>query len=429
MSATSNETTKNEFSLLDDVILNENDLTEEAKARFTYHTDILNAFEKYRCRIRCSENLTPLARHKLFSLLSISYANGKQVLNYMAEKHERLSRNLPVVGPVVITGLPRTGTTLLYNLLACDAQCRAPLFTDIFIDPAPPVARSNFAEQERRVVKATPLLKMFTENMDGTKNGVESCHPFFPIEEDYFLLGHAAYAVFHLAIILTDQTEFGAHVSDEMKKDFVYDYHETFLRMLNSVDAPSSHWLLKAPAHLLYLDTLLRHYPNAAMIMTHRSLNEVLPSFYRMMSSIETVYSVEANSASVREALTAQYTQFFDKMVECLVKFRTEQSTKNIFDVNYDDLMEQPIETVRRIYDHFNLKWSDEFEMGMKTWLRDNPQGKQGRHSYSLDEFGLTQEDIETRYADYTNLFLQSSASDKTRCNQSSSANKTNETI
>jgi hypothetical protein len=69
------------------------------------------------------------------------------------------------------------------------------------------------------------------------------------------------------------------------------------------------------------------------------------------------------------------------------------------------------MKTVGRIYDHFGLKWSDEFEMGMKTWLRVNPQGKRGRHTYNLADFGLTHESIETRYSDYINLFLRSTSS------------------
>jgi hypothetical protein len=416
MSTTSDEIAKKELSLLDDLMLNENDLTEEAKTRFTYHTDILNAFEAYRQRILYDGTLTSMARHKHFYALSSYYAHAKQVLNYMAANKELLSHSLPIVGPVVICGLPRTGTTLLYNLLACDPHCRAPLFTDMDVDPTPPIARSNSVEQERRV---RSLLQSLADVMDGTGNDFESSHPFYPIEEDYLILTQAGICVFQMATILSDESDFSVDLSDEMKKDFAYDFHETFLRMLNSVDAPSSHWLLKAPAHVFHLDTLFRHYPNAAMVITHRNINEVLPSFYRLMFSTEKLFSIEMMSPSVRKARIVQYTQFFDKMVECLVKFRTEQSTKNIFDVNYDDLMEQPIETVRRIYDHFGLKWSDEFEMGMKTWLRDNPQGKRGRHAYSLADFDLTYEDIEARYGDYINLFLRSS----------SSTNKTNETV
>jgi hypothetical protein len=412
MSATSNETTKEELSLLDDLIFNENDLTEEAKRRFIYHTDILNAFEAYRQRILHDETLPPMARHKLLSALGSYYTNSKQVLNYMAANNELLSRSLPIVGPVVICGLPRTGTTLLYNLLACDPHSRAPLFTDMGVDPAPPIARSNSVEQERRV---RSLLQSLAGVMDGTGNDFESSHPFLAIEEDYTILNQAGFNPSQMVMVLDGQSDFTVYLSNEMKKDFIYDYHETFLRMLNSVDAPSSHWLLKAPLHLFHLDTLLQHYPNAALIMTHRNINEVLPSFYRLTFNIEKVFSVEMNSPSARKARIAQYTQYFDKMVECLVNFRTQQSTKNVFDVNYDDVMEQPIETVRRIYDHFGLKWSDEFEADMQSWLRDNPQGKRGRHTYSLADFDLTHEDIEARYGDYMNLFLRSTLSDNSK--------------
>ena len=414
MSATSTETIKQELSLLDDLILNENDLTEEAKARFPYHKDILSAFEVYRCRILQDRNLSPVARHKLFATLGDFYAKSKEVLNCMAENNELLSHNLPNVGPVVICGAARTGTTLLYNLLACDPHCRAPLLTDMVVRPVPPIARSNFIEQERRATEMQLLSKMFSESTEDPKIEIAASHPYYSIEEDYHILSQAGFPFVHFMITLNDQPEFSVGLSNEMKKDYIYNYHKLFLRMLNSVDPPSSHWLLKTPAHIFYLDTLLRHYPNAALIITHRNINEVLPSYYRLMLNVAKLYSVDVNSPSVRKALMTQYTQVFDKEIECLVKFRTQQSGQNIFDMNYDDLMEQPIATARRIYDHFGLKWSDEFEKGMESWLRNNPQGIQGRHIYSLADFNLTEEDIEARYDDYINLFLRSPSSSKT---------------
>ena len=105
-----------------------------------------------------------------------------------------------------------------------------------------------------------------------------------------------------------------------------------------------------------------------------------------------------------------------DKLVECILEFRTrrhEQSTSNLFDMTYNDLMQQPIETIRRMYDYYNLEWSNEFQTAMRSWLEKNPQGKQGRHSYSLNDFDFTHQDIETRYADYLNLFLRSSTIQK----------------
>ncbi|CAF3378185.1 unnamed protein product, partial [Rotaria sp. Silwood2] len=72
----------------------------------------------------------------------------------MAANNELLRRSLPNVGPLIICGLPRTGSTFLYNLLACDPNCRAPLFTEMLIDPVPPISRSNLIEHERRITKA-----------------------------------------------------------------------------------------------------------------------------------------------------------------------------------------------------------------------------------------------------------------------------------
>jgi hypothetical protein len=103
--------------------------------------------------------------------------------------------------------------------------------------------------------------------------------------------------------------------------------------------------------------------------------------------------------------------------MESILEFRLDQSDKhdqvrkNIFDVFYDDLMKEPVAIVRQIYDHFGLRWSQEFETAMYSWLRDNPQGKQGRHSYSLSDFDLTHEDIATRYGAYIDLFLRPSRS------------------
>ena len=170
------------------------------------------------------------------------------------------------------------------------------------------------------------------------------------------------------------QVEPDTWLYDESNKDFAYDYHKTFLSMLNSVDKPRSHWLFKSPEHVLFLDTFFRHYPNAAMIMTHRRLDEVLPSFCSLAWAFNGLYFDENNSIA-RTTSTFRAIQHIEKSIERIVKFRTRshQSQKPIFDVRYDNLIEQPINTVRRIYDHFNLQWSSEFEEAMNNWLRDNP--------------------------------------------------------
>jgi hypothetical protein len=101
---------------------------------------------------------------------------------------------------------------------------------------------------------------------------------------------------------------------------------------------------------------------------------------------------------------------FIDICLDRIIEFRSrESSSKNIFDVQYEDLLNDPIGTVHRIYNHFDfLKWSDEFEKAMRAWLIDNPQGKQGRHSYSLADFNLEVQMNKQVYKDYEKMFLSS---------------------
>lgn len=142
--------------------------------------------------------------------------------------------------------------------------------------------------------------------------------------------------------------------------------------------------------------------------MTHRRLDEVFPSFCSLTWAAADFHFDEDNSTA-RDILTFRGIEYMNISIERIVEFRTRphQSQKPIFDVSYDDLVAQPIDTVRRIYTHFDLQWSSEFEEAMNIWLHNNPQGKQGRHTYSLTKYGLKNEDIETRYADYIHLFLR----------------------
>jgi hypothetical protein len=414
MSVESNNIVVDHPALLDDIILHEDDLTEEAKNQFDYHTKILDTFKQHRRHVLENDQLSPLGRHLIFSGLERSYTHCKQVLNYAAANSEVINSSLPSFGPLIICGFARTGSTLLYNLLACDPNCRAPFFVDMFIKCVPPISRLDGDERERRMLEDKKYLGMWNQLMDQQNNYTHS-HPFLPIEEDIIILEHAGLQPIVTRTSPMYQSEPETWLYDKTNKDFAYAYHEIFLRVMNSVDKPSSHWLLKAPRHKFYFDTLLRQYPHAALIMTHRSLDEVVPSFCRLGSTLG--FYFDKNNSAGQQILKARILQYFDKGMECILEFRAgkndkhDQVRKNIFDVMYDDLIKEPVAIVRQIYDHFGLRWSQEFETAMHAWLHDNPQGKQGCNTYSLSDFDLTHEDIVTRYGAYIDLFLRPSSS------------------
>jgi hypothetical protein len=284
----------------------------------------------------------------------------------------------------------------------------------MIFERGPPISRSDVDEHERRMLIAKQYFEM-RDQLVGRPNKYKHSHPTFSIEEDSVILQHAGVQPGVIFISPLYQSESETWFYDKTNKDFVYAYHETFLRVMNSVDKPSSHWLLKAPFHTLCLDTLLRQYPHAALIMTHRSLDEVLPSFCRLRSTFD--FSFDENNSTGQQILKARALQYIDKLMGSILEFRVGQSDKhdqvrtNIFDVFYDDLMKEPVAIVRQIYDHFGLCCSEQFEKAMHAWLRDNPQGKQGRNTYSLSDFDLTHEDIATRYDTYIDLFLRRSCS------------------
>ncbi|CAF1149930.1 unnamed protein product [Rotaria sordida] len=409
-------------TILNDTILHEDDLTEQAKKHFPYHSNIFRTFESYRQSILRNEYITPVGRNFFLSELQNLHTNCKRVLNYAIEHNKFVDQNLPTIGPLLICGLSRTGTTLLYNLLACDPQCRAPLYTDMRIDIVPPIARSDSIGQNRRMDIFNS--QMISEQLSDFLIRIAASHPHFSIEEDCFITRQAGY--FPLFLRLSDNEDDDAEnwIRNEISKDYVYDYHEIFLRMLNSVDMPKSHWLLKSPLHIFCLDTFFQHYPNTLLIMTHRNLDEVLPSTCSL--SLAPVKSIFDNTNSIsRDRIIKRCCQIVDTEIEYIMKFRNlqndtfKQIQKNIFDVSYDNLMKDPIGVVQQIYEHFNLRWADEMKTAMHNWLLENPQGKYGRHKYSLADFGLNREDIETRYADYNKLFLSSTYS----TNQSSATN------
>jgi hypothetical protein len=142
--------------------------------------------------------------------------------------------------------------------------------------------------------------------------------------------------------------------------------------------------------------------------MSHRRLDEVLPSLYQYCFASFSVYFTQDDLIKSKILLDEMVPKFVDIWIDRIIEFHNrEPSSKNILDIQYEDLMKDPIGVVRRIYDHFDfLQWSDQFEKSMEKWLIDNPQGKQGRHSYSLPELGLETHMNKQLCKDYEKLFL-----------------------
>jgi hypothetical protein len=147
------------------------------------------------------------------------------------------------------------------------------------LEPIPPLSRSDTSAQMQRNKIVSAHTDMLNE-LGLTDYVQKTCasHPSYDYDEDQYILGQSGVNWLHYVLAPNKDNELSTWFLNNQNKDFAYECHKIFINMLNNIDAPTSHWLFKTPIHLLYFDTLLRHYPTAILIMTHRRLDEVLPS-------------------------------------------------------------------------------------------------------------------------------------------------------
>ena len=175
-----------------------------------------------------------------------------------------------------------------------------------------------------------------------------------------------------------------------------YRYYRRQLQML-SWKCRGIHWVCKAPRHLPGLGGLMRVFPDARIVQTHRGAENVLPS----ICSLCEITRSAASDVVDKAAIGAHWHQRLLGIERRSSEVRAAADPRQFLDVQYVDLVADPIGTVRRIYEHYGCDYSDEFENHMKQWLADNRQHKHGAHRYSLEEYGL---DAETVRSDFPGI-------------------------
>jgi hypothetical protein len=294
--------------------------------------------------------------------------------------------------PVYLTGLPRTGTSALFNLLAMDPAARPLLLWEgIFPDPLEDLEPGQ--EDPRLVALRAHYERGRQKNPEFTK--IHFADADTP-EECVMLLAHT-FCDLQMGIEpLMDP--YGAWFQkQDLRASYAY-YHD-LLKMLDW-QRPGERWLLKSPAHLWALDVLVEMFPDACIILTHRNPLEILPSYCSMMATL-----MVAREPLDLEELGATVLEFLARSLERGLAARDRSDPRCFLDVDYQRFVAEPIKAVESIYDYFQLELPAEAEAAMSAHVRDNPRGKHGEHDYSLAEYGLTPEAVTKRLAFYIDRF------------------------
>jgi hypothetical protein len=296
-------------------------------------------------------------------------------------------RDVPIVGPMLLTGLPRTGTSALLNLLARDPAMR-PMELWEGMNPAPLPGRPPKEEDPRYTGLKEFLDHLYTENPEfGAIHHTTADTP----EECIHLLNHTFSDVQFGVEVLMEPYGSWFQTQDHAPS---YRYYADILRMLQW-QRPGERFLLKTPAHLWALDILVDLFPDCSIIITHREPVECVTSYASMMEAMMEGRDFERHELGpvVMEYLAAK----MDHALAC----REHIDPARIIDVEYADFIADPVSTARAIYDHFGLPVSQDLEQAWEAHVAAHPQGEHGEHEYTLEQYGLTEAAIRDRFATY----------------------------
>jgi len=297
-----------------------------------------------------------------------------------------------IEAPLVVIGLPRTGTTLLSALLGCDPH-RRPLVRWESADCIPPPEAATFHTDPR--IEAT---RAGMTMLDAINPGFKAIHhdPADGPTECVTLL--AQHFVSTLWETVANMPAYGEWLLAVDESD-AYAYHHDVLQVLQS-RAPGR-WSLKSPHHGLAVRELRAQYPDARAVVTHRDPVTVIASVCSLIQSLSSTFS----DADHTKYIAAHWPDVAEVIVTRIAAFRDEHGDDGFLDVQYPDLMADPIGVVRAIYAWEGTEYTPEAEAAMRAYVTDNQQGKFGRHEYSLEPFGLDADELTERFAPYVERF------------------------
>lgn len=317
-----------------------------------------------------------------------------QVTATIRQNPEILEQEIPA--PMVIAGLPRSGTSILFELLAQDPDVGVPLTWEAMM-PCPPPEQDSY-HTDPRIARAHQLATQWSRvapefasmhEMGGT----------IPSECGQLMVG----TFISDQIAALHQTPSYSMWCAQADYRSVYEYHKIILQVLQWRN-PRARWLLKAPEHQMHLETLLAVYPDARIVQTHRDPIKCMASTTSLMGTLYSMRSDQPFNAAMFENIimgeaTAQRLEHVINQREAGIV-----PEANIFDSRYQDLMDQPMASIEKIYHHFGMTVSAETKTAMLAYLAAKPKGQFGQHKYSVDEKRARERSLFQRYQKMYNV-------------------------
>lgn len=338
--------------------------------------------------------LTPLGRVIAREEILTPLANRLQLVDH----HRRFPEigNGSVDAPIFIIGMGRSGTTVLHELLALDPQFRVPQSWEVdFPFPAP---ETRTYTTDRRIAHVQKTLDRTDFILPDFKK-IHRVGATLPQECVRFTTGEFLSLIFWTNYNVPTYSKW---LQQKANMRPAYRYHRRYLQLLQWKHSRSS-WVLKSPAHLWSLDSLLEEYPDARFIQTHRDPLQMLASLSSLVTHLRKMSSNEVDAAEIAR----EWAQWNALGLNASAQFRSSGAIPKgrVVDVSFYEFMRDPLGEIEKIYASFGLVLSNESSESMRTYLRTHNTEQHGAHRYSFEDTGLNLEEERERVALYQDYF------------------------
>jgi hypothetical protein len=310
------------------------------------------------------------------------------------KKHPEIAEE-KIKRPLFVVGLPRTGTTILHSLLSQDPAIRSPLSWEVGM-PLPAPQQETFTT-DPRIAQTERNLDIFR----WLAPSFETIHPMgATLPQECITFTTLACHSIQFEVTFNAPTYQQWYLEHDPSD--VYTFHHQFLRHLQH-GVPGDQWALKTPAHLNTLEGLFKEYPDALIVQTHRDPLAVVPSIANLYYTMRCIGSDDLQPDDLGRQQLQQWAGYLNKGMH--VRDSMPEKSDQFFDIYFEEVIEDSVDCVRRIYEHFEMDFTKEARDCMTTFLAANQRNKHGVHKYTLEMFGLDEAELTDMFAEYCERF------------------------
>ena len=325
----------------------------------------------------------------------VRYAANRLLIRDLLQRHPEILE-IPIERPVIVVGLPRSGTTHLVNLLAADSRFRSmPLWESYEPVPNP--------KEPAEVDGADPRWTRCEGAWQAMRAGAPLVAAMHPMEPDHVheeielqMPDSSSYTLEWVARAPLWRDYYLAH--DQTPH---YGYMKTVLQIMQWY-RPRDRWVLKSPQHLEQLGPLLRTFPDATVVVTHRDPVAVVQSTITMAC-----YGARTAYRTTKPEWYRQYwVDRIGRLLDRSFRDRHLLPADRSIDVLFHEYMADEMGTLARVYECAGMRLTDQARAEIKDYIRAHPRGKEGQVAYDLRrDFSITPGEVRSRFGEYLGRF------------------------